>query len=168
MLASFTLHALTVVTFACTPGSTPDSSIVGTWWYRQELRAGVFDAGRRRLGYPFAEAATYTFRPDGRYEYYRSRTSSTGTGNLELTWSTIGSYVMRGQLLVLTPERTTFVSHSDIPDTPTGAEAQSPGASITLRVRFAGDSAGCALELPADRGVNRMFELRRAPPLIPR
>ena len=168
MFPSLALHALAVVAFACGPGAAPPSTVVGTWAYREQSRDGVYDEGRRRWGLPFAESASYTFRPDGRYEYRRSRTSSTGTGNLELTWVTTGSYVLRGERLTLTPQHTVFAARSDIPDTPTGDEVEPAGASVSVNVRFDGDSASCALELPADRGALRMFELREAAPLIPR
>ena len=168
MFPSLALHAFAVATLACAPGTAPPSTVVGTWMYREQLRGGVYDEGRRRWGLPFAESASYTFRADGRYEYHRSRTSSTGTGNLELSWLTTGLYVVRGERLTLSPARTVFTSHSDIPDTPTGEEVEPPGAVVTVSIRFDGDGASCALELPSDRGANRMFELREPAPLTNR
>jgi hypothetical protein len=165
MFPTLALHAFAAATLACAPGAAASSTVVGTWSYRQELRSGVYDEGRHRWGFPFAESASYTFRADGRYEFRRSRTSSTGTGNLELSWLTTGSYVVRGERLTLTPAHTVFTSHSDIPDTPTGEEVEPPGAIVNVGIRFDADSASCELELPSDRGANRMFELREAAPL---
>lgn len=167
MWASLLLRAYAVGALACSAG-TSQRSVIGSWDYREELRAGVYDERHKRWGLPFAKAASYTFRADGTYEFRRSLTSSTGTGNLEMTWSTTGSYVVRSEQLTLMPQRTVFASHSDIPDTPTGEEREPPGANVTFTVRFDGDSASCGLELPADRTGNRVFAFREATPLISR
>ncbi|MDQ2767899.1 MAG: hypothetical protein M3Y30_12165 [Gemmatimonadota bacterium] len=168
MFPSLALHAFASLALACAAGAAPPRTVVGTWAYREQQRGGVYDEARRRWGLPFAEQASYTFLADGRYEYHRSRTSSTGTGNLELSWSTTGAYALRGTLLTLTPLHTVFASHSDIPDTPTGNEVEPAGASVTVSVEFHADSAACALELPVDRGAVRLFELRETASLIPR
>ena len=163
MLGSLVLKVLATAAFACSSGTAPSAALVGTWEYREEMRSGVYDVRHKRWGLPFAKTASYTFRADGQYDFHRSLTSSTGTGNLELSWSTTGSYVVRGELLTLTPERTVFVSHSDIPDTPTGKERQTPGGSVSITLRFDDGSLSCGLQLPADRGGNRVFALRDSP-----
>lgn len=163
MLGSLVIKALATAAFACSTGTAPSAELVGTWEYREELRPGVYDVRHKRWGLPFAKTASYTFRADGQYDFRRSRTSSTGTGNLELTWFTTGSYVVRGELLTLTPERTVFASHSDIPDTPIGEERQTPGERVTITLRFDDGSSSCGLQLPADRTGNRVFALRESP-----